>query len=66
MAGGGGGGAELREAAVARLQAGHGTPAEGKRGGEAKTDVRCGGEHFTTATQLDKQHRSHRSLPATS
>lgn len=31
MAGGGGGGAELREAAVARLQAGHGTPAEGDR-----------------------------------
>lgn len=26
MAGGGGGGAELREATVARLQAGHGTP----------------------------------------
>lgn len=31
MAGGGGGGAELREAAVARLQAGHGTPVEGDR-----------------------------------
>lgn len=31
MAGGGGGGAELREAAVARLQTGHGTPTEGDR-----------------------------------
>lgn len=32
VAGGGGGGAELREATVARLQAGHGAPAEWKQG----------------------------------
>lgn len=32
VAGGGGGGAELREATVARLQAGHGTPAEREEG----------------------------------
>lgn len=67
MAGGGGGGTELREAAVARLQAGHGAPAEGEQGWGEK-DMRGGRLHrwVTKATQLNKQHQCHRSLPATS
>lgn len=67
VAGGGGGGTELREAAVARLQAGHGAPAEREQG-RGEKDVRVGTFHWwiTKATQLNKQHQSHRSLPATS
>lgn len=53
VAGGGGGGAELREAAVARLQAGHGTPAEREegRGGKERRETRRGTLHHCNSTR---------------
>lgn len=59
LAGGGGGGAELREAAVARLQAGHGTP-EARDGGRVsghKLPIGTAGYLRRRAVQPDQTHR---------
>lgn len=59
VAGGGGGGTELREAAMARLQAGHGAPAE-REEEQRKT---WEGEHFTAG--LPRQLNSRSNTEAT-
>lgn len=68
VAGGGGGGAELREAAVARLQAGHGAPAEREqgRGEEERERGETSPLGYQRLLKVIRQHRCHRSLPATS
>lgn len=63
LAGGGGGGAELREAAVARLQAGHRTPEVRDRDPEEHVSAH---KLHTRQRTSNMQHQSNRSLPATS